>query len=123
MLGAVFWLVFIDDVTADGSRRINSNSILLYAFVSRQSETTAHVSLGCLLVSTIFGGSSPNTGSSGDSGACAGPGGTGLGPPDTKLPLLLPPTSRTSQWSEVDELVEPAGERNRVEMCHRQLWT
>lgn len=65
----------------------------------------------CLLVSTVLGGSSPNTGSSGDSGACVGPGGPGLGPPDTMLPLLLPPTSRTSQWSEVDELVEPAGRR------------
>lgn len=84
----------------------------------RQLETTAHATLACLLVSTVFGGSSPNTGSSGDSGACVGPGGTGLGPPDTKLPLLLPPTNRTSQWSEVDELVEPAGEGKGAEMCH-----
>lgn len=52
-----------------------------------------------------------------------GPGGTGLGPPDTKLPLLLPPTSRTSQWSEVDELVEPAGNGKGVEMYHKQRWT
>lgn len=34
--------------------------------------------------------------------------GPGTGPPDTTLPLLLPPASRTSQWSEVEELVEPA---------------
>lgn len=26
---------------------------------------------------------------------------------DTKLPLLLSPVSRTSQWSDIDELVEP----------------
>lgn len=31
-----------------------------------------------------------------------------MGPPDTTLPLLLPPFSLISQWSEVDELVEPA---------------
>lgn len=86
----------------------------------RQLETTARATLSRLLVSTIFGGSSPKTGSSGDSGACVGPSGTGLGPPDTKLPLLLPPTSRTSQWSEADELVEPAGEGNGEEMCHGQ---
>ncbi len=30
-----------------------------------------------------------------------------MGPPDTRLSLLLPPASRTSQWSEADELVEP----------------
>lgn len=59
-------------------------------------------------MSTVLGGSSPNTGSSGDSGACVGPGGPEVGPADTRLPLLLPPVSRTSQWSEVDELVEPA---------------
>lgn len=70
--------------------------------------------LTCLLVFTVWGGSSPNTGSSGESGTCVGPGGPGFGPPDTKLPLLLPPTSRTSQWSEVDELVEPAERRQRI---------
>lgn len=26
---------------------------------------------------------------------------------DTKLPLLLSPVSRTNQWSDTDELVEP----------------
>ena len=61
-----------------------------------------------LLVSTALGGSSLNTGRSGDSGTCKGPMGPGTGPPDTTLPLLLPPASRTSQWSEVEELVEPA---------------
>lgn len=61
-------------------------------------------------VSAHLAGSSPNTGSSGDSGACVVPGGPGLGPPDTKLSLLLPPVSRTNQWSEVDELVEPVTE-------------
>lgn len=45
-----------------------------------------------------------------------GPEGPGIGPPDTTLPLLLPPASRTSQWSEVDELVEPEKKKEKERM-------
>lgn len=70
-----------------------------------------------LHVSTVLGGSSLNTGNSGDSGACTAPRDPGTGPPDTTLPLLLPPVSRTSQWSEADELVEPK-QRNEKSLLH-----
>lgn len=65
--------------------------------------------MGYSLVLTVREDSSTNTGNSGDSGACVGQGGPWMGPPDPRPPLLLPPVSRTSQWSEEDELVEPAG--------------
>lgn len=32
---------------------------------------------------------------------------------DTKLPLLLSPVRRISQWSDMDELVEPDRERRK----------
>lgn len=72
---------------------ISSHVILSFS----ESINAFYAALTCLLVSTVWGCSSPNTGSSGESGTCVGPGGPGLGPPDTKLPLLLPPNSRTSQ--------------------------
>lgn len=59
-------------------------------------------------MSVALGVLSPNTRRSVDSGASTVDG-TRIGAPNTTLPLSLPPASRTNQWSEVEELVEPAG--------------
>lgn len=59
--------------------------------------------------SSSLGGSSRKTGDSGESGTEEG---QVVEERDTRLPLLLSPFRRTSQWSDMEELVEPTeGER------------
>lgn len=57
---------------------------------------------------SVLRGSSSNTGSSGDSGVGVGPGGPDVDPPENRLSLLQSRVRRISQWSDVEELVEPA---------------
>lgn len=69
-----------------------------------------HSLLEVLVSADCDGWSALNTCGSAESGARAGAGGPQLGA-DTSLTLSLPLVSRASQWSEVDETVEPAERR------------
>lgn len=63
----------------------------------------ANPGLGPLPLSSL----EPLSRKTGDSGESGMEDGQVVEDRDTKLPLLLSPVSRTSQWSDIDELVEP----------------